>query len=101
MTDITKHLTAQGKVYLCAIKDACSNRIVGYSISDRMEARLARRRGRGQPRSVLPWLDVEDEVKLGGVDKGRFQRGGDLVDYSLLTARNHSATSFSAGARPT
>jgi putative transposase len=35
-TDITEHPTAEGKLYLCAIKDACSKRIVGYSIDDRM-----------------------------------------------------------------
>jgi putative transposase len=39
--DITKHRTAEGKIYLCAIKDVASRRIVGYSISDRMKARLA------------------------------------------------------------
>nr|WP_306665628.1 DDE-type integrase/transposase/recombinase [Rhodococcus erythropolis] len=31
----------EGKLYLCAIKDACGNRIVGYSIDSRMKARLA------------------------------------------------------------
>ena len=31
----------EGKLYLCAIKDVFSGRIVGYSISDRMKARLA------------------------------------------------------------
>jgi len=41
LTDITEHRTDEGKVYLCAIKDVNSNRIVGYSISNRMEARLA------------------------------------------------------------
>jgi putative transposase len=40
LTDITEHLTREGKLYLCAIKDAWSNRIVGYSIDDRMKARL-------------------------------------------------------------
>jgi transposase InsO family protein len=30
-----------GKLYLCAVKDVHSNRIVGYSISDRMKSRLA------------------------------------------------------------
>ncbi|MFF1530016.1 IS3 family transposase [Cellulomonas sp. NPDC058312] len=39
--DITEHPTAEGKVYLCAIKDVFSNRIVGYSISDRMTSRIA------------------------------------------------------------
>ncbi len=41
LTDITEHRTGEGKLYLCAIKDAYSNRIVGYSISDRMKSRLA------------------------------------------------------------
>lgn len=41
LTDITEHWTDQGKLYLCAIKDVFSGRIVGYSISDRMKARLA------------------------------------------------------------
>lgn len=41
MTDITEHLTGEGKVYLCAIKDVYSGRIVGYSISDRMKSSLA------------------------------------------------------------
>ena len=41
LTDITEHPTGEGKLYLCAIKDVCSNRIVGYSISDRMTAQLA------------------------------------------------------------
>lgn len=40
-TDITEHPTLEGKLYLCAIKDAFSNRIVGYSIDDRIKARLA------------------------------------------------------------
>ncbi len=41
LTDITEHKTAEGKLYLCAITDAFSNRIVGYSIDQRMKARLA------------------------------------------------------------
>ncbi len=41
LSDITEHRTAEGKIYLCAVKDLWSNRIVGYSISDRMKARLA------------------------------------------------------------
>ncbi|GEL95902.1 integrase [Cellulomonas composti] len=39
--DITEHPTAEGKLYLCAIKDVYSGRIVGYSISDRMKSRIA------------------------------------------------------------
>ena len=41
LTDITEHPTGEGKLYLCAVKDACSKRIVGYSIAARMTAELA------------------------------------------------------------
>jgi len=40
-TDITEHQTAEGKLYLCAIKDAISGRIVGYSVDSRMTSHLA------------------------------------------------------------
>ena len=40
LTDITEHPTGEGKLYLCALKDAYSNRIVGYSMGDRMTADL-------------------------------------------------------------
>lgn len=41
LTDITEHHTSEGKLYLCAIKDLWSNRIVGYSIDTRMKKRIA------------------------------------------------------------
>ena len=41
LADITEHRTGEGKIYLCAIKDVWSNRIVGYSIDSRMKSRLA------------------------------------------------------------
>jgi len=41
LTDITEHPTAEGKLYCCAIKDVFSNRIVGYSLGERMTAQLA------------------------------------------------------------
>jgi len=41
LSDITEHRTGEGKLYLCAIKDVFSNRIVGYSIDSRMKSRLA------------------------------------------------------------
>jgi len=41
LTDLTEHRTDEGKLYLCAIKDVWSNRIVGYSISDRMTSQIA------------------------------------------------------------
>lgn len=37
----SEHWTDEGRLYLCAIKDVFSGRIVGYAISDRMKARLA------------------------------------------------------------
>lgn len=36
-TDITEHWTKEGKLYLCAIKDLCSRRIVGYATGGRMK----------------------------------------------------------------
>lgn len=41
LADITEHHTAEGKLYLCAVKDAYSNRIIGYSIDTRMKSRIA------------------------------------------------------------
>ncbi|MBO0979892.1 IS3 family transposase [Microbacterium sp. SD291] len=41
LTDITEHKTAEGKLYLCAIKDVFGNKIVGYSIDSRMKSSLA------------------------------------------------------------
>ncbi len=41
LADITEHPTAEGKLYLCAFKDACSRRIVGYAMGERMTAELA------------------------------------------------------------
>lgn len=47
LIDITEHPAREGKLYLCALKEACSMRIVGYWMSDRMSAELAARpRGR-------------------------------------------------------
>jgi transposase InsO family protein len=41
LTDISEHSTAEGKLYLCAVKDVHSDRIVGYSADSRMKSRLA------------------------------------------------------------
>jgi putative transposase len=41
LTDITEHWTGEGRLYVCAVKDVWSNRIVGYSIADRMTSQLA------------------------------------------------------------
>jgi putative transposase len=41
LTNITEHATGEGKLYLCAVKDACTGRIVRYSIDSRMKSKLA------------------------------------------------------------
>jgi putative transposase len=41
LADITEHRTGEGKLYLCAVKDVYSNRIIGYSIDSRMKSRIA------------------------------------------------------------
>lgn len=41
LTDITEHKTSEGKLYVCAVKDVFSNKIVGYSIDSRMKSSLA------------------------------------------------------------
>lgn len=41
LTDISEHPTSEGKLYIYAVKDVWSNRIVGYSIAERMASQLA------------------------------------------------------------
>ena len=41
LTDITEHPTREGKLYLRAVQDCYSNKIVGYSIDSRMKSSLA------------------------------------------------------------
>src|SRR5699024_8471896 len=41
LVDITEHHTREGRLYLCAVKDVFSNKIVGYCIDSRMKARIA------------------------------------------------------------
>lgn len=43
LTDLTEHPTDEGKLYLAAVKDVWSTRIVGYSMAGRMTASLAER----------------------------------------------------------
>ncbi|MEU5169857.1 IS3 family transposase [Streptomyces mutomycini] len=50
LTDITEHATGEGKLYLCAVKDVYSGRIVGYSIGPRMKPRLTAYGGRARVR---------------------------------------------------
>ncbi|MGW6018311.1 zeta toxin family protein [Oerskovia enterophila] len=47
------------------------------------------------------WTEAENTPMRVETDKGRFQRGGDLVDHSLISARTRSAASFGTSTRPT
>lgn len=73
LTDITEHKTGEGKLYLCAIKDVCSNKIVGYSIDSRMKARLAvdalemAVAHRGRPTGVVVHSDRGSPVQVAEV----------------------------------
>ncbi len=69
-TDITEHPTDDGKLYLCAIKDACSKRIVGYSMGPRMTADLACRALRHavmlrRPRGTIVHADRGSQFRSG------------------------------------
>jgi putative transposase len=65
LSDLTEHQTREGKLYLCAIKDVWSNRIVGYSMADRMESRIA----------------------VSALDSAVARRGGSVVGCVLHTDR--------------
>ncbi|MEU7769648.1 DDE-type integrase/transposase/recombinase [Nocardia sp. NPDC049190] len=41
LADISEHHTGEGKLYICAVIDVYSNRIVGYSIDSRVKSALA------------------------------------------------------------
>ena len=74
LTDITEHWTREGKLYLCAIKDVWSNRIVGYSIDSRMKARLA----------------------VTAIDNAVARRGGDVAGCILHSDRGSQIRSRKA-----
>ncbi|AWB90623.1 IS3 family transposase [Homoserinimonas hongtaonis] len=79
LTDITEHRTAEGKLYLCAIKDVFSNKIVGYSIDSRMKSSLAVRA-------------LENAVAMRGDVAGcviHSDRGSQFRSRKFLRAINH------------
>lgn len=83
LTDITEHWTREGKLYLCAIKDVCSNKIVGYAIDKRMKASLAVRAlenavmQRGYPKGTIVHSDRGSQFR-----SRRFQKA--LKRHKLL-----------------
>ena len=81
LVDITEHWTGEGKLYLCAFKDVCSNRIVGYSIDSRMKASLAVRAldnalmQRGYPRGVIVHSDRGSQFRSRSFQRALTQHG--------------------------
>ena len=77
----TEHWTGEGKLYLCAIKDVCSNRIVGYAIDKRMKASLAVRAlenavmQRGYPKGVIVHSDRGSQFRSRKFQKALKQYG--------------------------
>jgi len=63
LADITEHRTAEGNLYVCAIKDLFSNRIVGWAIDSRMKARLV---VAAIEMAVARCGDVPDPTQLSG-----------------------------------
>ncbi|MFI5784965.1 hypothetical protein [Streptomyces sp. NPDC051640] len=47
----------RGKLYLCAIKEAFSNRIVGYSIDERMKSRVAAATREELRIAIVTWIE--------------------------------------------
>ena len=78
LTDITEQWTKEGRLYMCAVKDVWSNRIVGYSIGPRMQASLA-------------VAALENAVKQRGNPTGvvvHSDRGGQFRSRSFQRALN-------------
>lgn len=106
--DITEHPTKEGKLYLCAFKDTCSNEIVGYSMDSTMTADLAVNAlkmalsHRGHPEGVVvhtdrgsqfrskKFLNTLDEHKLCG-SMGQVGAAGDnaaMESFFALLQKN-------------
>jgi putative transposase len=103
LTDITEHPTAEGNLYLCAVKDVWSNRIVGYAIDERMTARLAvaaietavARRG-GDVAGCIVHADRGSQAEFKGSSQHRV--GGGIVGARRRLRRvSSSRGSFGVG----
>ena len=87
LTDITEHRTDEGKLYLCAIKDVYSNRIVGYSLDSRMKASLAVAALRHavavrSPGATIVHSDYAEVCVKPGICADGLRSPGLLVDFS-------------------
>lgn len=98
LTDITEHNTLEGKLYLCAIKDVYSNRIVGYSIGSRAVADLVVEAldkamlNRGYPKGVVIHSDRGGQFRSHIIRsrlkqyeaKGSMGRAGTCADNAAM-----------------
>lgn len=92
LTDITEHPTGEGKVYLCAVKDVWSNRIVGYALADRMTAGLAC--------AALEHALASSRRENRSMTVARYRRGTQLLDGAPRNQRSRPRTRNGALARP-
>lgn len=81
LTDITEHPTGEGKLYCCAVMDAFSRRIVGWSIAHHMRTEL-----------VLDALGM-------AILRRRAGSGDDAVDTILHSDHGTQFTSWAFGQR--
>jgi putative transposase len=92
LTDITEHRTDEGELYLCAIKDVYSTRIVGHSIDSRMKTRIAVNASSSavdQPRwpgarSTPTWQPVPFQALRGGAQAPPPDRLGAAGDNAAM-----------------
>jgi putative transposase len=92
LTDISEHPTLEGKIYVCAVKDVCSRRIVGVAVGPRMTARLATNAlkiaiARRDPR---PGTTIVHSDRGGQFRSKRFQRL--LRDHRLVASMGRVAS---------
>lgn len=87
LTDLTEHATTEGTLYVCAIKDVWSNRIVGYSIDARMTARL------------VVWALESAVARRGDVTGSRVHsdRGGQFRAHTVARAFSRHGVRGSMG----
>lgn len=84
--DITEHWIRTGKVYVCAFKDLCSRRIVGWAVSGRMTSQLAvdalddAMRKRQYPRGVIIHSDRGGQFPLQMLPSSPERLWGSRVD---------------------